>query len=184
MSSSPRQVRAVPRPPQSMRRLSFAHTEVRRSSGHRGPQRVVDETSAGGLVVAPFDGIAYVAVIARKNRSGEIEWCLPKGHLERGETPIDAAIREVSEETGIFGSVITHLASIDYWFAGSGRRIHKVVHHFLLEAKTFNLTVEGDPDHEAEDAAWVPLTRVATQLAYPNERRVVSIACDLLGLEQ
>ena len=35
-------------------------------------------------------------------------------------------------------------------------------------------------DHEAEAAAWVPLRDVSRQLAYPNERRIVRIALDLL----
>ncbi|OKL48609.1 DNA mismatch repair protein MutT [Boudabousia liubingyangii] len=143
---------------------------------------IVEETSAGGLVVALIDSIPSVAVIARRNRLGNIEWCLPKGHLEAGETPMDAAVREIHEETGIQGTIITHLASIDYWFAGSGRRIHKVVHHFLLDAKSYDLTVENDPDQEAEDAAWMPLETVANHLAYPNERRVVGIARELLDL--
>ena len=42
------------------------------------------------------------------------------------------------------------------------------------------ITVDGDPDHEAEEAAWVPLRDVSRQLAYPNERRIVRIALDLL----
>ena len=50
------------------------------------------------------------------NRAGRIEWCLPKGHLEGSETPQQAALREVAEETGIHGRIIRHLASIDYWF--------------------------------------------------------------------
>ena len=47
------------------------------------------------------DGIPYAALIARRNRAGRIEWCLPKGHLEGSETPQQAALREVAEETGI-----------------------------------------------------------------------------------
>ena len=43
-----------------------------------------------------------------------------------------------------------------------------------------SITVEGDPDHEAEDAAWVPLRDLTQELAYPNERRIVGIALDLL----
>ncbi|OKL50683.1 NUDIX hydrolase [Boudabousia marimammalium] len=144
---------------------------------------VYDETSAGGLVVAKIDGRVSVAVIARRNRTGNIEWCLPKGHVELGETIQQAAVREVGEETGIHGRVITHLASIDYWFAGSSRRIHKVVHHYLMEALSGDITVENDPDHEAEVAAWVPLSEVAQRLAYPNERRIIAIAQDLLDLE-
>jgi len=50
------------------------------------------------------------------------------------ETPEQAAVREIMEETGITGRVLRHLATIDYWFAGHEHRVHKVVHHFLLEA--------------------------------------------------
>lgn len=140
----------------------------------------MDETSAGGLVIKVKEGIPWVAVIARQNRSGQIEWCLPKGHLERGESAEEAAVREISEETGITGRMVTGLASIDYWFSSGDRRVHKVVHHYLLEYLRGEVTVENDPDHEAVDAAWFPLREVSKMLAYPNERRVVAIALDLL----
>ena len=85
---------------------------------------IVDETSAGGLMLKVEQGQAFVALIARRNRNGEIEWCLPKGHLEAGETAQEAARREIFEETGIKGKIVAPLISIDYWFAGAGRRIH------------------------------------------------------------
>lgn len=152
---------------------------LRRSYAHALP--VVDETSAGGLVVDVVHGQAITAIIARRNRAGRLEWCLPKGHLEGTETAEQAAVREIAEETGIEGHVLRHLATIDYWFAGTDRRVHKVVHHYLLEATGGELTIENDPDHEAEEVAWVPLDEVASRLAYPNERRVVAAARDVLA---
>lgn len=136
----------------------------------------MEETSAGGLVVSTVQGVHHAAVIARRNRAGRLEWCLPKGHLEGVETPEEAAVREIAEETGILGQVLRRLGVIDYWFTGDDRRVHKVVHHFLLGAVGGELTVEGDPDGEAEDVEWVPVTELPGRLAYPNERRLAEAA--------
>ena len=155
-----------------------AGSQPRRASARSLP--VVDETSAGGLVIDVQEGRAVTAVIARRNRGGRLEWCLPKGHLEGVETPEQAAVREIAEETGIHGRVLRHLATIDYWFGGEDHRVHKVVHHFLLEATGGTLTTENDPDHEAEDVAWVDLEEVSRRLAYPNERRIVATARKIL----
>jgi 8-oxo-dGTP pyrophosphatase MutT (NUDIX family) len=149
--------------------------------GGRARGTTVEETSAGGLVVREEDGVAEVALIARLNRAGRLEWCLPKGHLEGDETPVEAAVREIAEETGIIGEPVRPLGTIDYWFTADGRRIHKTVHHFLLRATGGRLGVEGDPDAEAVDAAWVPVPELGTRLAFPNERRIARAAEDLLG---
>ena len=130
---------------------------------------VVREYSAGGLV---FDDHGRVAIIARHSRSGHLEWCLPKGHIEKGETPQQTAVREVHEETGILGEGVESIATIDYWFTGTNQRVHKLVHHFALRRISGELTVEGDPDHEAEDAIWVDFDDLDDVLSYPNERKI------------
>ncbi|OZG49186.1 NUDIX hydrolase [Bombiscardovia coagulans] len=130
---------------------------------------VVREYSAGGLI---FDNAHRVAIIARHSRSGHLEWCLPKGHIEKGETPEQTAVREVHEETGILGTVVDSIATIDYWFTGTKQRIHKLVHHYVLQQVGGWLTVEGDPDHEAEDAIWVDFEDLTDVLSYPNERKI------------
>lgn len=111
-------------------------------------------------------------MIARLNRAGRVEWCLPKGHLELDETPEQAAIREIEEETGIKGRIVEGLGTIDYWFSVEGKRVHKHVHHYLLLATGGALSTAGDPDHEAIDVAWVPLPELDGRLAFPNERRI------------
>lgn len=142
---------------------------------------VVGETSAGGLIIKVDNGVGYVALIARRNRNQEIEWCLPKGHVEKGESLAETARREIFEETGIQGEVLAPLATISYWFSGSGRYVHKIVHHFLLQATGGTIGVENDPDCEAEKAEWVPLDDVDSMLVYPNERKVVAQARRLLS---
>ncbi len=144
----------------------------------------VHEVSAGGVVVDRRDPNASAAVIARLNRAGRAEWCLPKGHLEGGETAAEAAVREVAEETGIVGEILDTLGSIDYWFFAEGRRIHKVVHLFLMLAVDGVVTVDNDPDAEAFEAAWVPLAELDQRLSFSNERRIVRDVRARLGLIQ
>ena len=144
---------------------------------------IVEETSAGGVVVRAAEGDEtepQVAVITRRNRAGRLEWCLPKGHLEGQETPEEAAIREVFEETGIQSEIRKRLGMIDYWFSGDSRRVHKMVHHYLLRMTGGFLTVEGDPDQEPEDVFWIPLSKVASRLSYPNEQKLGTVAFHLL----
>jgi 8-oxo-dGTP pyrophosphatase MutT (NUDIX family) len=156
----------------------------RSSRAARSARRVlptVEETSAGGIVVDLSRVPHLAAVIARLNRAGRVEWCLPKGHLESGESLEQAAVREIAEETGIEGRVIGSLGTIDYWFSAEGRRVHKLVHHYLLEATGGELSVDGDPDQEAIDVAWVPLPDLGTLLAFPNERKIARAASAMLA---
>jgi 8-oxo-dGTP pyrophosphatase MutT (NUDIX family) len=136
----------------------------------------VEERSAGGIVVEIRDGMALIAIIARRNRAGRVEWCLPKGHVEAGETLAETAAREVAEETGIEGRVLIELGTIDYWFATSTKRVHKFVHHYLLEAVGGELTIDNDPDQEAIDVEWIRLDEVHRRLTFPNERRIARAA--------
>lgn len=138
--------------------------------------RTVDETSAGGLVVDAERGSA--ALIGRLDRRGRLLWSLPKGHIESGETPEQAAIREVAEETGIAGRVLAPLGKIDYWFVAEDRRVHKTVHHFLMEAVGGELS---DEDLEVTEVAWVPLGELDRRLAYADERRLVRLATEMLS---
>jgi ADP-ribose pyrophosphatase YjhB (NUDIX family) len=117
------------------------------------------------------------ALIGRTNRRGRLLWSLPKGHLEAGETLEQAAIREVAEETGITGSIIGMLGTIDFWFVVDGRRIHKTVHHFLMRRVGGELS---DADIEVTKVAWVPLPEIAEQLAYSDERHLLDQASELL----
>jgi 8-oxo-dGTP pyrophosphatase MutT (NUDIX family) len=148
----------------------------------RRPLRRVDETSAGGLVLDRTGPDANGALIGRLDRRGRLLWSLPKGHVEAGETEEQAAAREVAEETGIRGSVIGKLGTIDFWFVADGRRIHKTVHHFLLLADDPVGGLElSDADVEVSEVAWVPMAELAARLAYADERRLLERVPDLLA---
>ena len=138
------------------------------------------ETSAGGLVIDGIDGpkdSQVAALIGRLDRRGRMLWSLPKGHIELGETAEQTAIREVAEETGIQGSVLAALGSIDYWFVTEGRRVHKTVHHYLMRFLGGELS---DDDVEVSEVAWVPLKELPSRLAYADERRLAEVAAELI----
>jgi len=141
-------------------------------------RRPADETSAGGLVVRTLDGASSGALIGRLDRRGRLRWSLPKGHVERGATHEQAAVREVAEETGISGRITARLGSVDYTFVAQGRRIHKRVHHYLMIAVGGELS---DADIEVTEVAWVPLADLTSRLAYAGERRLVRRAVELLA---
>lgn len=133
------------------------------------------------MVVREHRGAHQVAIIARYNRGGRLEWVLPKGHPEGEENHYEAAMREVAEETGISGDILTELGHIEYSFTVPGRRIHKTVHHFLLRATGGELTIENDPDQEAVDVAWVDVDRLTGRLTFLNERRIVELAREMMA---
>lgn len=122
--------------------------------------------------------LARAALIGRLDRRGRLLWSLPKGHVEAGESAEQAAVREVAEETGICGRVLTTLGVIDFWFVAGGRRVHKTVHHFLLRAEGGELS---DADPEVTAVAWVALPELAQRLAYADERRLVARVPELLA---
>ena len=158
-----------PRPPAG-RRSRASHT--------RRSLRRVEEVSAGGLTIDTLAPAMPAVLIARHDRRGRLIWSLPKGHVEPGETIEAAAVREVEEETGIQGRVIGTLGTIDFWFVAEERRIHKTVHHYLLEAAGGELS---DADIEVVEVAWVPFSELTARLAYADERKLVENAAALLA---
>jgi ADP-ribose pyrophosphatase YjhB (NUDIX family) len=133
----------------------------------------VDEVSAGGLVVdhSGKNGL-LIGRIDHKDLSGKrILWSLPKGHIEAGETPEQAALREVAEETGIESAIERSLGVIDFWFMAGGKRIHKTVHHYLFRETGGILAPQ---ESEVDEVGWFPLSEIVERLAYPDEKKLIS----------
>jgi mutator protein MutT len=121
------------------------------------------ETSYGGVVVRGVE--LLVITPAGRRVTG-----LPKGGLEAGETPEQAAAREVREETGVVATVCEPLGDVRYTYRRKGRRVRKTVHFFLCEY------VEGsteDHDHEVDEARWIAIAGARKELTYPGERALI-----------
>ena len=117
-------------------------------------------------------------IIGRRNNRGRLLWSLPKGHLEEGESPTEAALREVQEETGLVGIVVGELGVIDFWFQQDKVTIHKTVHHFLILAQEGTLTAQ---EGEVDEIAWVAIDQVAKRLTHDDEKQLVARAQALLS---
>lgn len=129
-----------------------------------------------GLDLASVDALE-VALIGRLDRRGRMLWSMPKGHVEGTETYAQTARREVLEETGLNGTILAELGSIDYWFVADGKRIHKTVHHHIIRYDDGDLC---DEDPEITEVAWVAFKLLPMRLAYTDERRLMDTARDLL----
>ena len=121
-----------------------------------------------------------VALMARFNRGGKLEWCIPKGHLEDDETFEQAALREVREETGLVAEIITHLGEVNYQFIQDGKRIAKTVHVYLMQQTGGDLSFEHDPHKEASELEWVPVSELLARLSHGNEKRIAKLAIELI----
>jgi len=138
----------------------------------------VDEVSAGGLVIDATGTMGLlIGRYDHKDASGKrVLWSLPKGHIEEGETPEQAAIREVAEETGITSSITKSLGVIDFWFMAGGKRIHKTVHHFMFTEVGGVLLAQ---ESEVDEVSWFPLSEIVERLAYPDEKKLIARSAEL-----
>jgi 8-oxo-dGTP pyrophosphatase MutT (NUDIX family) len=103
---------------------------------------------------------------------------LPKGHPVGGESPEEAARREVREETGVDAELVEKLGDISYWYARGGSRVLKNVAFFLFRYRSGDVT---DHDHEAEEALWIGLDEAPRRLAYRGEREMAEAALSRLA---
>jgi 8-oxo-dGTP pyrophosphatase MutT (NUDIX family) len=159
--------------------MAAFEVEVRLNNMTREKPAPVVEISAGGFVVSKTDS-SMVALMARFNRGGKLEWCIPKGHLEPEETKEQAALREVFEETGLEAEIKEYLGEVSYTFNQKGRHVSKTVHVFLMNQVAGELTMEHDPNHEASELAWVKLDQLITRLSHGSEKRIAQVALELI----
>jgi len=142
----------------------------------RSQPRATRETSAGGVIFRrDSDGTPRYLLIRDSYRN----WGFPKGHLEPGEPPADAARREVAEETGLVDLVLHGpIKVINWYFRFRGKTIHKFCHFFLFESR------QGEPVPQADEGitacTWHPLAEALATISYDNARGVLRRAAEMV----
>ncbi len=138
-------------------------------------KKVREEVSAGGIVFRRDGARTFFLLIRDPYRN----WGFPKGHLEDGEEPASAALREVAEETGLDGLELrAAVETIDWTFRFRGRQINNVCHFFLMETaqrRTVPQQAEG-----ITACRWASYEQATKMIAYDNARAVLDQAKALL----
>ncbi len=134
------------------------------------------QISAGGVLYRMGDAGPEVALISLKE--GRV-WALPKGLVDKGEKPEEAALREVREETGMEGGVVAPLGYIKYFYLSheDDTRYFKLVHFFLMR---YLAGSPEDHDWEVEAVEWFPLADALKLASYKTEREILTKAAGLL----
>jgi 8-oxo-dGTP pyrophosphatase MutT (NUDIX family) len=157
------------------------------------------EISAGGVVVRAKDGTWWMAAIelpaepdttpdpskrAIQSKAKAV-LCLPKGLVDPGEKALNAALREVREETGITASPVTKLADIKYVYVrtwGDGERVFKIVSFYLLRYESGQIdNISDEMRIEVARAKWVRLEDAPKLLAYRGEKQMARKALEYLA---
>ena len=161
---------------------------------------MVREISAGGVVVRNKDGEWWMAAIEPPFGPGtrapaetkpapgpkaKPVLCLPKGLVDPGEKPLEAAVREVREETGIAAALVAKLADIKYVYVrswGDGERVFKIVSFYLLRYESGRIDQIADEMRiEVARAQWIRLEEAAKLLAYRGEKQMARKALEYVS---
>lgn len=142
-------------------------------------RRRVKERSAGAVVFVPSaEGPEYLLL-----RYGAGYWGFAKGHVEAGESDVQACQREVEEETGI---PVQHQRLLegfeddtDYRFRRGSTLVEKDVRFFLIESQTREVRLS----HEHSGYAWLPYAAALDRVSFEGPRRILQAAHSfILGL--
>lgn len=126
------------------------------------PRVIVQQ--AGGLVVRHVGGRDEFLLVTSKRDPGV--WILPKGHVEPGESPHDAALREVREEAGVEGELVELLGDVKF----SDRGRDYVVSFFLIRFR------EQVPATEGRRLRWCPFEEALDVVPFEATRKIITLA--------
>jgi 8-oxo-dGTP pyrophosphatase MutT (NUDIX family) len=152
--------------------------------------KMAREISAGGVVLRKRNAQWWMAAIElphqpratapdparRVSRGSKPTLCLPKGLVDPGEKPLDAALREVCEETGITAETVVKLGDSKYVYIrswGDRQKVFKIVTFYLLRYESGRIDdVTSEMRVEVARALWIPLQDAPKLLAYGGEKEM------------
>jgi ADP-ribose pyrophosphatase YjhB (NUDIX family) len=124
-----------------------------------------------GAIVVRLDAKEPRVLLVTAKRNPE-NWIFPKGHVEEGETPEAAALREAEEEAGVVGKLIGPAGVLEYRFFGMKARVE----YFLASYKR-----ESGPPEDGRSRGWYRLEEALDRLSYKNTRKLLRKAWKMLG---
>lgn len=134
---------------------------------------VVRETTAGGVVYrySPVTNkLQFLLVQDARNR-----WTIPKGHVEKGETTKQTAVREITEETGLEHITIkSWLGKVDFRFRRQQSLVVMLTHVYLVEA--FKNTDALVPEDWMNGIAWFDAFDAVDKIAYEGTAKLMLLA--------
>ncbi|MFA6296547.1 MAG: NUDIX domain-containing protein [Patescibacteria group bacterium] len=141
------------------------------------------EFSAGGIVFKKTKAGVKIALILDPFH----KWTFAKGHVEEGERVERAALREVAEETGMYGLKLSEkLGEMDYWFKADSKGkpggkdlIHKVVYWYLMEAPE-DVNIELQDAEGIAELKWVTVDELSRIESYKNMQVIIDKAVEVL----
>ena len=144
----------------------------RSSEPYRPGAGIVVELAAGAVVAGARGRDPPVLLL---HHAAEDRWCLPKGHVEPGESLVEAALREVREESGLADVRLgDEVAEVHYRFyrASEGRNVLKIAVYFLGHAD--DRTVRTEPIFDR--AEWLPIAAALERVPFETDREALRAA--------
>ncbi len=140
------------------------------------PASLKRQISSGGVIFRRRGDDFEVALISVK---GGRNWCLPKGIVDKGETPEVTAVREVREESGLTGKIIDSLGEITYWYyiQGENSKCRKTVHFYLME---YEHGSTSQHDFEVDAAGWFTIGEAMEKISFKGDKEILGKARERL----
>lgn len=129
--------------------------------------RFIHPVPAVGVVCLRGD---EVLLIRRGTPPRQGEWSLPGGRIEPGERALDAALRELREETGVEAEITGLIDVVDGLFPEAGR------HYVLVDYAARWISGEPVAGDDAMEARFVPLAQVEALIDWSETRRIIAMA--------